>query len=267
MALIDDVVVSWRLNDDAANTTVLDGEASNNGILTGGNNTEDLSVAGIIDKGLDFDGTNDFVISTNDTGITGSQNRSISFWAKTTTTVVDSGFVTLESGSGSGTRFELVIKSSTVIQLIASGGNRQWQPTNFSDGNWHHYVIILDGNSTNDLSLWFDGSLETPTSTTDVVFNVPDGKFYVGSGDLVNAFDGIITEALLFNVAVTSANVSSLWNSGSGFAYPFAAGTNMQLNIADAWKSVDGMQINIGDSWKPVAGAQVNIGDAWKTIF
>ena len=44
-------------------------------------------------------------------------------------------------------------------------------------------------------------------------------------------------------------------------------GTNMQLQIGDAWKTVDGMQINIGDSWKAVAGAQINIGDAWKTIF
>ena len=46
-----------------------------------------------------------------------------------------------------------------------------------------------------------------------------------------------------------------------------AAGTNMQINIGDAWKTVDGMQINIGDVWKNVDGAQINIGDSWKTIF
>ena len=46
-----------------------------------------------------------------------------------------------------------------------------------------------------------------------------------------------------------------------------AGGTNIQINIGDAWKSVNAMKINIGDVWKDVAGAQVNIGDAWKTIF
>lgn len=46
-----------------------------------------------------------------------------------------------------------------------------------------------------------------------------------------------------------------------------AGGTNLQLNIGDAWKSVDGVQINIGDAWKTVAGMQINIGDAWKTIY
>lgn len=46
-----------------------------------------------------------------------------------------------------------------------------------------------------------------------------------------------------------------------------AGGTGMQINIGDAWKSIDAMQINIGDAWKAVAGAQINIGDAWKTVF
>ena len=50
-------------------------------------------------------------------------------------------------------------------------------------------------------------------------------------------------------------------------SYTEKTGTNMQVNIGDAWKTVAGMQINIGDAWKTVAGAKVNIGDVWKTIF
>lgn len=47
-----------------------------------------------------------------------------------------------------------------------------------------------------------------------------------------------------------------------------AAGTNMQINIADTWKDVASAQINIGDTWKDVVtGTQINIGDTWKTIF
>jgi hypothetical protein len=49
--------------------------------------------------------------------------------------------------------------------------------------------------------------------------------------------------------------------------YTEVTGTNAQINIGDAWKSVDAMKINIGDAWKDVAGAQINIGDVWKTIF
>lgn len=46
-----------------------------------------------------------------------------------------------------------------------------------------------------------------------------------------------------------------------------ATGTNMQINIGDAWKAVPAMKINIGDTWKDVASAKINIGDTWKTIF
>ena len=46
-----------------------------------------------------------------------------------------------------------------------------------------------------------------------------------------------------------------------------AAGTNMQVNIGDAWKEISAIKINIGDDWKAVEGAQINIGDTWETIF
>ena len=44
------------------------------------------------------------------------------------------------------------------------------------------------------------------------------------------------------------------------------SGTNMQINIGDAWKEISAAKINIGDTWKEVAGMQINIGDTWKTI-
>lgn len=47
-------------------------------------------------------------------------------------------------------------------------------------------------------------------------------------------------------------------------------GTNMQINIGDAWKAVPAMKINIGDDWKAVEGAQIVIDDGgktWKTLF
>ena len=45
------------------------------------------------------------------------------------------------------------------------------------------------------------------------------------------------------------------------------AGTNMKINISDAWKDVELMKINIGDVWKDVEGVQINIGDSWKTVY
>ena len=46
-----------------------------------------------------------------------------------------------------------------------------------------------------------------------------------------------------------------------------AAGTNIQINIGDIWKSVDALKINIGDVWKDVVAVKLNISDTWKDVF
>ncbi len=76
-------------------------------------------------------------------------------------------------------------------------------------------------------------------------------------------------EVGIWEKQLSPAEVTELYNTGSGLSYPFgeSSGTNFQINIGDVWKTVAGMKINIGDVWKDVAGAQINIGDSWKTIF
>ncbi|KKN35391.1 hypothetical protein LCGC14_0784180 [marine sediment metagenome] len=49
--------------------------------------------------------------------------------------------------------------------------------------------------------------------------------------------------------------------------YYTAAATNLQVNIADSWKTVSEIKINIGDSWKTVTQIKINIGDSWKTVY
>jgi len=77
------------------------------------------------------------------------------------------------------------------------------------------------------------------------------GKAGIGVGDIVTT-GGDMSSQNYDNFIVTDLG---------------AAGTNLQINIGDAWKEVPAAHINIGDAWKDVASASVNIGDAWKTIF
>ena len=37
-----------------------------------------------------------------------------------------------------------------------------------------------------------------------------------------------------------------------------------QINIGDAWKTIQNIQINVGDSWKQLCDMEINIGDVWK---
>jgi len=80
-------------------------------------------------------------------------------------------------------------------------------------------------------------------------------------------FDGLIDEVGIWSRALNSTEVSELYNSGSGLAYPFTTGTNCKINIGDTFKDVSEFKINIGDDWKAVTKVQQNIGDSWKTVF
>jgi len=68
------------------------------------------------------------------------------------------------------------------------------------------------------------------------------------------------------NMVVTTGEFT-LTGIAAILSYISIAGTNMQLNIADAWKNVSSAKLNISDSWKNVIKIQKNIGDVWKTIF
>ena len=120
--------------------------------------------------------------------------------------------------------------------------------------------------TTNEILLYINGSevadsTVTYTGTAGTTFSLFQNS--VGSYQHTGSLD----EVGVWTKTLNSSEITSLYNSGSGLAYPFSQSINFQLNIGDVWKEVTGMQINIGDSWKQVAGAQINIGDSWKTIF
>ena len=74
------------------------------------------------------------------------------------------------------------------------------------------------------------------------------------AADTFGRITGTLDEVAIWNKELTAAEVSELYNSGNGLAYPFTTGTNAQINIGDAWKAVIKIQQNIGDVWKDVFG-------------
>lgn len=153
-------------------------------------------------------------------------------------------------------------------------GYRYASATTLSTGVWYHLVVTADASAAafTALKIYVDGS-EVGTYSSAGTFNGVNGSSqtnYLGNNYNDNyPYNGKIQQAIFFNRVLTSTEVSDLYNGGSGALYAdfFSDGTNTQINIGDAWKSIDAMKINIGDVWKDVAGAQINIGDVWKSVF
>jgi len=100
-----------------------------------------------------------------------------------------------------------------------------------------------------------------PDESTEIYGNSSDtwGRTWSDS-EFSNANFRARVENIAANPCIDHLQVKVYYTEG-------AAGTNMQVNVNDAWKTVSAIKVNVDDAWKDVSAAKVNKDDAWKTIF
>jgi len=172
---------------------------------------------------FDFDGTNDYLTRSPISGL--ETTGSVSAWVK------------LDSMSANGFIFQIREEEGTNNQIIllwnnASGvirGNVKFNGTTNvvdsgsgleNDGNWHHVALTwMSGSKTSALNvtkIYIDGS-ETDSDAIGNTWNGTAGELVIGrNGIQSNAyFNGHINDVAIFDDALTSSEVSAIYNSGS----------------------------------------------------
>jgi len=220
MALIDGIVSYYKFDGDAT-----DSAGSNDGTVTGATNG---SSYGKINEGYNFDGSNDYINSNYNP--TSRAAFSISFWAKTSSTT-DFTLLLFNYKVSGGVRGHALYHRGSYIQssLYISGNNagdinQVLSTTGWNDGDWHHYVITYDGTTQN---IYIDGSDEKASTTYTQTGALPQGiSYYIGcrnKGTPDRFLPGDIDEVGFWNRAISSSEVTELYNSGAGNQYPFSA--------------------------------------------
>ena len=225
MALTTDLVSYYKFDENAASTTVADAKGSND--LTSSTNTSNLYYSsGIINSAFDFNGTSDLI---NGTFSQSFSSLSYSFWLAWDDSGTSNLQVLLESETtakglvytGSGSTDSIAVRLNTTLSdaLFESA---------IPNANFHHYVITWDGTN---VRLYVDGSEHTsspisrawssPTFSSLNIASRSGGSLYL---------DGKIDEVGIWSRALTSTEVTELYNSGSGLAYPFSADTNVNVS-------------------------------------
>lgn len=195
------------------------------------------SAAGIINNGYQTDGINDSIDFTHQiAGASGTDDFSISMWTKTSATgreyvfdgTLSSGVSTNRilinfnrkgSGSDSDGHFLVFTRGDSNSDLFGSVTTNP----NLNDGNWHHFVFVrsgLTGTAYIDGAEWTDVEGGCDDGNLDSSGIHTFGMDYTGA----NPFAGTYDEVSFFNVALTSENVTYLYNSGapgSSQQYPF----------------------------------------------
>lgn len=94
----------------------------------------------------------------------------------------------------------------------------------YSSTGWHHYVLVYDGTLSGDsnrLKLYIDGSAQTLNNFSGTVpasFTL-DPTFSIGRVDGSQYSTGSIDQVAVWDRALSSTEVSDLYNGGSGVAY------------------------------------------------
>ena len=174
-------------------------------------------------KSFDFDGTNDYLTRSPISGL--ETTGSVSAWVK------------LDSMSANGFIFQIREEEGTNNQIIllwnnASGvirGNVKFAGTTNvvdsgsgleNDGNWHHVAFTwMSGSKSSALNvtkIYIDGP-ETDSDAIGNTWNGTAGELVIGrNGIQSNAyFNGHINDVAIFDDALTSSEVSAIYNSGS----------------------------------------------------
>jgi hypothetical protein len=229
--LLTGIRAYWKFNE--ASGTLYDSTANANNLdVISGSPT--YRAAGKIDSGFTFNSDTDVISKASSTNIrpTGA-TFSVSFWVKFSTLPSVGGssqniFVITDSTTGTGYAIRILGASDNSIHLViynATPTQYQWYSTSniINDNNWHHVVCIAKGNGLSG-EVWVDNAddnVSADTQSGNII--TADGATVLGNISAAGgeAFLGTLDEVGVWNKALTSTEVSSLYNSGSGRSYPF----------------------------------------------
>lgn len=231
MSLNDDIQGYWKFDEASGNAA--DSTANNNDLTN--NNTATFGAA-VINNGCDLElSSNQWfdIADASQTGLDFSDAFTFAGWIKMEDN--SSGPILVNKRSGAGTR-------SYTFSVEGTGAGLHL--TTFHDGTnvgldgaraatldvdvWYHVAATKSGVTG---KLYVDGAqIETDiTGTNATVFN-STSPFDFGAIAGGAAYDGMYDEWGVWSRALTSLEITALYNAGAGLSYPFASAETDRTN-------------------------------------
>ena len=158
---------------------------------------------------LSLDGTNDYVDIGTVSDLNGSISAvTISAWFNLSAF----GDAVISGGSSASDRFYMQIFDSTTIRYGSGVGFDSFIVPTLSTGTWYHVALVHNGTSA---QLYLNNTesssgaqvVESPTANYGSSFKI--GSYFTGS----NYFQGLLDEVSVFDSALSTSNLTSIYNS------------------------------------------------------
>jgi hypothetical protein len=230
-SLLTSLKAWWKM--DEASGTVYDSTANDNDLTA--NDTPTYSASGKIGTAIAFNSDYDALAIASSANTKPSADVfSVSFWLKFSTLPSVGGYtqglLRINNSAAEGYAVRVCATSDNAIHFIiynASSTKYEWYTGSNSINDtttWHHVVCIAKGNG-NQGEIWIDN---VESDVTDAVqsgnIHSIDGSTCVGN-NYAGADEAVYGSLDLYGIwdkALTSTEVGSLYNSGSAVDYPFS---------------------------------------------
>ena len=160
---------------------------------------------------MEFDGVANNKINC---GLSNTYNiLSLSVWVKPNSPVDYAGIFGTRNGVSSTLNYLLTTDNTNKFRFIINdGGNKAILSNDQITSSWTHVVGVADGNN---IYLYINGVKQTATQTYGTIATTND-SLMIGAQFAVDTsftFNGSIDEAAIFDVALTDAEVLSIYNA------------------------------------------------------
>ena len=173
---------------------------------------------------LELDGTDGFVSASSSVPFGHATGFSISGWIYIKSRANYEVLWGKNHSTGSAITCRLRTTPSIEFLMHKNGGWLTASSTaTAADDAWHHVACVYDGTGTsNNVLIYVNGTVGGTKGSAD-----PGGahgtnatEFHIGHndvyGDTSNTFDGIVDDVRVYQGALSSSNITSIYNSGAG---------------------------------------------------
>jgi hypothetical protein len=247
---------NWSIPDDSSNSNT----GTSNGMTQSALQQSDLQyTSGYSPYALQLDGTSNYFDVSNFSSVVTNNDITLSMWFKTSLT---SPQYLIATSQTFGTSCSLFMPSNGSGELWFRRGNNTGggevtckTSSGYNDDKWHNVICTSDSN----MKIYVNGVLDIQSTTSTPT--VSDSQFLtigVNGGSGTSFFDGKLSNVSIWNSALTSSQVTEVYNSGvpsnlnnhsavSSLVSWWQLGSNSSFN-SNSWTVLDEKGTNDGVS-------------------
>lgn len=212
---ITSALVAYYKMEGTSGTTVTDSAGTNTG--TSSRNLSIFTTTGKLSNGFVFaTASSDFVDCGSSSTLMFAHDFSVAFWMKTTT----AGLHRIGGNRhpvGNNPGWDISQDASNHISFTVDIGASSLSSIGTTDIHTGDWFFVVATRNAGVSQIWVNGTTEgTPSSANDTAVTGQTNTYFGKTPFSTPAFDGTLDNLQLFNRALTQAEITALYNSGTG---------------------------------------------------